>query len=805
MLALKTFRNKLKGLPDLLNYAAETEDGIILGKDGSLMAGWVYSGEDQSSHMPAQRNALTAQINAALATLGSGWMTHHDCIRTPTAAYPGISESHFPEAISRLIDEERRQLFEQGQYFESLHVLLVTFLPATTSKSKMRDYIYEEDGKRVKGSATTELDNFQKALLELEDRLGAIINLDRLCGHEYEDEGGEKHIKDDLLSYVQWSVTGIRQQVNLPVVPMYLDAVIGCQELIPGIAPKVGEHHIRLVAIDGYPQESYPGILEALDQVAISYRWSTRFIYLDAFEAEKELEKYRKVWEQKERSLKDQMFNVQSGKIDLDAKEMTSDATRAKAEANSGYVRYGYYTSVIVLMDEHVERANESARAVAQIIRNLGFSARLETINAVEAWLGTLPSHGVQNVRRPLMHTLNLAHLLPLSSVWAGEKTNSCPFYPPNSPPLLIGATDGSTPWRFNLHVNDIGHTLMLGPTGSGKSTKLVFLMAQFLRYANASVYAFDKGYSAYVLTKAVGGQHYDLAGDSGDIAFAPLSVLDTDRDMSWATQWVETVVELQGLILQPEHRREIHRALKLLKKSPHRTLTAYHATLQKQDLKDALEPYTLDGSFGNLFDAEEDSLKDGRFQVFEVEHLMNMGERAVLPALDYIFYRIEKQLNGQPAMIPLDEAWIMLSNPVFKEKIREWLKVLRKRNCLVIMATQSLSDVSRSGLLDVINETCMTKIFLANPQAVEDEAQELYRRLGLNRTQIGIISTMTPKRDYYYTSPLGKRKYRLDLGPVALAFAGVSGKDDIAHAKQVMEQGEGWQFAWLRQKGVQL
>ncbi len=807
MLALKQFRQTLKGFPDLLNYAAEIEDGIVQGKDGSFTAGWIYRGADLSSALPSQRNAQAAQVNTALAMLGSGWMTHHDCIRTPVAAYANRESSRFPDPISQLIDEERRELFEQhGDYYESLHVLFITYLPPTTGKSRLRHYVYEEDGKAQKQSATAELKRFIATLSELEDRLDALFQMTRLKGHDFTNEQGEKQIRDELLAYLHWISTGIRQPINLPSVPMYLDAIIGNQELRGGVAPIIGNQHIRVVALDGFPQDSTPDVLSQLDQVPISYRWNTRFIYLEAYEAEQELERYRKVWEQKERTMRDQMFNTKDGKIDLDAKDMSHDVVSAKAEAASGIVRYGYYTSVIVLMDEDMATVEEAAKQVKTLIQNLGFSARLETINALEAWLGSMPSHGVQNIRRPPMHTLNLAHLLPLTSVWAGRDHNPCPFYPPKSPPLLYGATDGSTPWRFNLHVGDIGHTLMLGPTGSGKSTKLAFIMDQFLRYPNATVFGFDKDYSAYALTKAIGGDHYDLGGDGAEIAFAPLMDLESERDLAWASQWVEMLVELQGVKLTPQHRKEIHRSLLLHKGSRHQTLTDYHATVQSREIKDAIEPYTTEGPFGQMFDAESDSLKAGHFQIFEIGHLMGLGERAVLPALDYLFYRIEKRLKGQPALIPLDEAWVMLGHPAFRAKIREWLKVLRKANCAVILATQSLTDAAHSGILDVINESCLTKLYLANPQAIEEESAALYQRLGLNSTQIQIISQMTPKRDYYYSSPLGQRRYRLDLGPLALAFVAVSGKEEVAQVKHYETQyGKQWQMEWMTERGVRL
>ena len=148
------------------------------------------------------------------------------------------------------------------------------------------------------------------------------------------------------------------------------------------------------------------------------------------------------------------------------------------------------------------------------------------------------------------------------------------------------------------------------------------------------------------------------------------------------------------------------------------------------------------------------------------------------MPVLTYLFRRIEKALDGSPTILVLDEAWIMLGHPVFRAKIREWLKVMRKANCAVILATQSLSDARNSGILDVLTESCPTKIFLPNGSA-EDEAQrELYVGMGLNDKQLSIIRNSEPKRDYYIVSPQGRRKVQLGLKPKALAFVGASDKE---------------------------
>jgi type IV secretion system protein VirB4 len=184
----------------------------------------------------------------------------------------------------------------------------------------------------------------------------------------------------------------------------------------------------------------------------------------------------------------------------------------------------------------------------------------------------------------------------------------------------------------------------------------------------------------------------------------------------------------------------------------------------------------------------------------------MNLAPKYGLPLLLYLFRRLERSLRGQPAAILLDEAWLMLSHPVFRDKIKEWLRVLRKANCLVLMATQSLSDAINSGLLDIIKDSTASKIFLPNPNAEDQDGGALYRRFGLNDREIEIIAGATPKRDYYYKSDEHQRIFDLALGPLALAFVGVSDKESVSQVKRCQEQfGDAWIDEWLSRRGLTL
>jgi type IV secretion system protein VirB4 len=806
MLKLKQFRDRTQGLPDLLNFALTPADGVLQNKDGSLTVSWYFRGEDMDSATHAELAGISARLNSILVRLGNGWLLNCDAMRRPATVYP--AGGHQPDRTTWLIDEERRRQYEhEGAHFETTYALSLTYLPPLRTSNKIVEMIYEDEGRddSADGFAARILAQFERQVDDFEMAVSSILPMRRMRGIRKTDIAGKEYIEDEQLQYMEFCLSGVLRPVRLPSIPMYLDALLGTHAFYGGIAPRVGDMHIQIVSIDGFPHDSYPGVLHALDELGYEYRWSTRFIFLDPQRARAVINGVRRRWQQKQRGLKDQVFNTSSGAVDLDAMEMTQDAQSAIGEAESNQVRFGYYTACVVIMHADRDLLLEHAREARKALQNLGFSARIEDINAVEAYLGTIPGHAYPNVRRPILHTLNLADLLPVTAVWAGPQANPCPFYPPGSPPLSYAATTGSTPFRINLHVGDVGHTLMIGKTGGGKSTALNFLLAQHFRYPKAQVFTFDKGYSSYVLVNACGGTYYDIGSEHGGLAFCPLKRLDTGADQAWAAEWIEIMLTLQGLAVTPALRQMVYAAIIRLTRSPRRTLTELVAELQDEELRQSLSHYTLAGPMGALLDAQEDSLVDGSFQAFEMEHLMSMGEKNIVPVLLYLFRQVELRMDGRPTLVALDECWLMLAHPLFREKVREWLKTWRKKNALVFLATQELADVMNSPIRDVILASCPTKILLPNPEANENSSRPMYELIGLNDREIQILAQATVKRDYYYKSPLGRRIFSFGFGPVALSFVGASSPGDIRNARGLIEtHGEQWTAHWLRQRGLE-
>jgi len=815
-LKLNRYRNKQAGLADKLNYAAVVDDGVIVCKDGAFLAGWIYRGNDNESATDEQRDAVSFRLNQALAGLGNGWMIHVDAVRRPAPHYPPAALSSFNDPISAAIDEERRRFFESmGQMYEGYFVLTATWLPPLAAQQKLVERMIDDDAKSPDKTARTLglIEQFKRDIRNLESKLSAAVKLTRLRANKIATEEGGTVTHDDLLAWLNTCITGKTHPIALPDNPMYIDALIGGQEMVGGLLPKIGRKFIAAVAIEGFPLQSTPGILSALAELPIEYRWSSRFIFMDEFEALAHLEKFQKKWKQKVRGFFDQVFNTHSGNINQDALAMVQDASVAIAEVNSRLMAAGYYTSVVILMNENREQLEAASRQVEKAINRLGFAARIETINTLEAFFGSLPAHGVENVRRPIINTMNLADLLPTATIWTGHANAPCPHYPLMSPALMHCVTSGATPFRLNLHVRDLGHTLMFGPTRAGKSTHLAMLVAQLRRYQGMSIFAFDKGLSMYPLAAAIhattggkSGLHFTVAGDDDRLAFCPLQFLDSKADRAWAAQWIDTLLALNGVESTPHQRNLISEALASMQQTGARTLSEFSTTIQNETIREALAQYTVDGVMGHLLDAVEDGLSLSDFTVFEIEELMNLGQKYAIPVLLYLFRRIERSLTGQPAAIILDEAWLMLGHPTFREKIREWLKTMAKANCLVLLATQNVSDAADSGILDVLVESTATKIFLPNVYARGEKIAPIYQGMGLNARQIDIIASSRPKQQYYYLSENGRRLYELALGKFALAFVGAGDKASVAKIKELQKQwGNEWVERWLSARNLKL
>lgn len=767
MLALHEYRRRADRLADHLPWAALIAPGVILNKDGSFQRTLGFRGPDLESATEAELVAASARANNVLKRFGSGWALFFEAERREALGYP---KSRFPDPVSWLVDEERRADFEaQGQHFESRYYLTLLWLPPADSSDAAGRFMVDRPGHDGVRDWRGDLARFIAETDRVLDLLSGFMPEVRALGDA------------ETLTYLHGTVSDRRHAVAVPDTPIYLDALLADTPLAGGLEPRLGEQHLRTVTLLGFPSLSRPGILDALNAADFGYRWTTRFIALDKTDATQALTRIRRQWFNKRKSvtalLREVLYNQPAQLLDSDADNKVVDADLALQELGGDHVAFGYLTATITVADADPVRADEKRRAVERIVNGLGFTCVRETMNAVEAWLSSLPGHAYANVRQPLIHTLNLAHLMPLSGIWAGPDANQHL----GGPPLLHAQCSGTTPFRLSTHVGDVGHMLIVGPTGAGKSVLLGLIALQFRRYAGAQLILFDMGFSARVPVLAMGGSHHVLGGqgDETGLAFQPLRRIDDPAERAWAAEWLAGLLAHEQVVITPEVKDALWSALGSLATAPieERTLTGVAMLLQSAPLRVALTPYTMEGPYGRLLDAADETLAFADILCFETEALMQQPG-VVAPVLHYLFHRLEARFDGRPTLLIIDEAWSLLDDPIFASRIREWLKTLRKKNVAVIFATQSLADITESSIAPAIIESCPQRILLPNDRAIEPQGRQAYARFGLNDRQIDLISRATPKRHYYLQSARGNRLFELGLGPVALALCGASGPE---------------------------
>jgi type IV secretion system protein TrbE len=778
MMYLGEHRTKPDRLSDLLPWAALVAPGVVLNKDGSFLRVIKFRGPDLDSATEPQVVVANAQLNNALKRLGGGWALFVDARRFHAADY--LPEGSFPDPVSWLVDAERREAFEhEGQAFDTAYHLTLQYLPPTGRSLSLGglfvgDGADRKDQQRYAGA----LEHFLRHTERIADILGNAL-------HEV------GFLSDAaLLTFLHGTISTKLHPVAVPETPAYLDALLADSPLTGGLQPRLGDDHLRVVSITGFPGSTTPALLDALNRLPIEYRWVSRYLPLDKTDAGKLLESYRRRWFAKRKGivalLQEALTRSESALVDSPALQKSADADEAMRELAEDLVSYGYLSATITVWDADPARAAEKEREVERVLNGRGLVTLRESVNAVEAWLSSLPGQAYANVRRPLVNSLNLAHLLPFSAVWSGPDWDEHL----DGPPLLYARTDGHTPFRLPFAVGGVGHKMVIGPTGSGKSVLLAFLALQFRRYPGARVVIFDKGEGALAATMGVGGMHVELGTREGSLSFQPLAGIDRIEERRWALEWVLGLLASESLASTPARKEAVWAALVGLAAAPRhqRTITGLRVLVQDEEIRRALTAYTVDGSFGHILDADDEPPIDAPWQCFEMQALLALPA-IVAPVLAYLFHRLESQFTGAPTLLILDEAWLFLDHPIFAQQLREWLKTLRKANVGVVFATQAIDDALESSIATTLVEACPVRIFLPNDRALEPQSAAAYTRLGLNQRQLQLIGHAVPRRQYYYQSREGNRLIDLDLGEVALAFCAASRPEDRARIKDLVAQ----------------
>lgn len=805
LVSLEAFAAKDYGVSDLLLFSRFIDEGVIILVDGSFTTSFWYRGEDLDSATDDVINYLSTIVNNALSPLGTGWSMHLDCVRRESSGYIREDKCHFPDATTATIDLERRMDYnKESTHYENEYVITFTYLPPADMSSKFGAFfLNKKDGGKPKFDYTIHLEKFKDTIYSVIDILtSSQFKIARMSDNE-------------ILSHLFYCINGIHANIKVPARHWTdLRYMLANQDITTGFYPMVGDKHMRVISMgEQFPMESYPTLLSSLNNLGFDYRWSTRYIFLNIADAKAMLKKISDLHNQGRESASQVFAKSQglgNGKINRAADRYLDETEEAIASIETGGVRFGKYTSCIVLFDEDSERLLDKVKIVETEINNCNLRATVEKAQSFEAYLGSVPSMVRPNVRKWIMHSHNLADLMPTTSVWSGYKSNPCSFYTDagQDQVLFYASTIGGTPFRGCLHYGNNGHTLLIG---DNVSPAINFLAAQQRRYANAKIFIFDNQHASLPLCYGVGGIHYDLGYGDKSITFQPLANLDTQEDFTFAVEWLVELCVVNGFEVKPQHITIITEVLEMIKKEAsktQRTLSyfSYQIRSRDEDLAIQFKPYvstTGSGLQNILFDAKEDHLELSNFTVFELEQLARKGNSTLIPSISYLFHMIERSLDGTPVSIYLHDGFTILKHPVFRSFLDDWLRNIAGANVQIIIGATNPSDIIKSEIAGILMQTCQTKIFTPNLNA-KNQQKQAYLDIGLNEKQIELISLAMPNREYYYTNPLGNRLINFNFGELTTIFVRKPSLEQVDIARKLKaEHGDKFSYQWIKQNNL--
>jgi type IV secretion system protein VirB4 len=413
--------------------------------------------------------------------------------------------------------------------------------------------------------------------------------------------------------------------------------------------------------------------------------------------------------------------------------------------AMSGEFGFGNHHMTILCLED-TPKSLESALSLAVVeLSNSGITGVREKMNLEPAYWAQLPGNSDYMARRSIVNTLNIASFASFHNYPSGKRKKN---HWGNAVTVLN--TVSGTPYFFSFHVRDVGHSMIIGPTGSGKTVLLNFLCAQAQKF-NCRLFFFDKDRGAEIFIRAIRGR-YMIPTAAKNSGFNPFQLEDNSENRSFLIDFMKSLVMVGDNPLPAHEIERINEAVKGNYKLPKeqrrlRNIAPFMGLGGPGTLAGRLSMWHTDGSHAKLFDNEDDVIDFSSARSFGIEMSNILQDKVSIgPVLLYLFHRIQSSLDGSPTMIILDEAWALIGNPVFAPKIKDWLKVLRKLNTFVVFATQSVEDATKSSISDTLVQQTSTQIFLPNLKATS-----LYREVFmLSEREFNLVKTTDPSTRFF-------------------------------------------------------
>ena len=643
----------------------------------------------------------------------------------------GFPDGEMPDNFSQRVNKEWAAKHSDQKTFVNEHYL--TIIRGADNSAAA---ILEQMAKKIQHTADkNSWENFMRESFdELEEMTERILNGFSNYGAELLDlEESESGITSQLLEFLSFlancgysSPVGVplgRISNHLPVSRLYFG-----NKSIEAQHPN-GVKYAGIVAIKEYRPSTNAGVFDGFMQMPFELVISQSFSFVNRMVAISSMQL-------QQRRL------VQSEDV---AVSQIQEIDQALDSAMSGEFAFGQH-HMTVLCIEDTPKSLESALSLSIVeLSNSGITGVRERMNLEPAFWAQLPGNADYMARRSTVNTFNIASFASFHNYPSGKRKKNH-----WGDAVTVLNTVSGTPYFFSFHVRDVGHTMIIGPTGAGKTVLLNFLCAQAQKF-KGRLFFFDKDRGAEIFIRAIRGRYMTptAARPSG---FNPFQLEDSNENRSFLVEFLKALVSTSDAPLPAHEIDRINEAVNGNYKLPKeqrrlRNLAAFMGLGGPGTLAGRLSMWHSNGSHAKLFDNAEDQIDFESARSFGIEMANILQDKVSIgPVLLYLFHRIQSSLHGDPTMIVLDEAWALIGNPVFAPKIKDWLKVLRKLNTFVVFATQSVEDAAKSSISDTLVQQTATQIFLPNLRATP-----IYRDVFmLSEREFNLVKTTDPSTRYF-------------------------------------------------------
>ncbi len=401
---------------------------------------------------------------------------------------------------------------------------------------------------------------------------------------------------------------------------------------------------------------------------------------------------------------------------------------------------------------QRLRTLNDRVALARSLLADTGMTVAREDLALEAAYWAQLPGNLSMRPRKAPITSRNFAAMAAFHNYPCGRATGNH-----WGDALATLMSSARSPYHFSLHASDpsdpdggsrkdTGHTLICGPTGSGKTVLIGFLVAMLSRCQTTQI-VFDKDRGLEILVRALGGEYLPLRNGIAT-GFNPLQLPGSPSDVEFLKAW------LRALARTADGRAPRVRELADLDHALRATLALAPGSRRLSRLVEFLDPTDPEGLHARLarwcavtrgdyawvFDNPQDSAiqrLEGRPIIgFDVTEFLD-NETTRTPVTLYLFHLVRRLLDGRRLVCWMDEFWRLLADPAFESFAKDGPKTWRKLNGVMCLATQSPSDVLQSPISRTVVEQTATKVFFPNPEA---SSEDYTGALGLTERELRLI-----------------------------------------------------------------